>query len=380
MDKRTLKWSTVFGIAMLYSSVVCVTAAAGEIEYPLLNTTQDTLTPKAGRKIIQFSILASTSTQSEDVHSDTMRSRARKRTEQPDYADVQYGPYERNKLDIWLAENESPTPLVVYFHGGGFFTGDKHTIRQSLNKQNLLSSLLAAGISVAAVNYRLSTTAPYPAQMHDGARALQFLRYNAARYNIDPARIGVSGTSAGGGISLWLAFHEDLSDPVSKDPINRLSTRVSAAVVYNTQTTYDPRKIMKLFNTKHVEWPLIKFFGMYTANDVNDPKYHPLFIDASSINHLTTDDVPVLLYYSQAEIPLEANTRGHKHIHHPRFGQLLKEKMDQLVIVCVLKLREDYRNSSSNVIKDSVNFFIDAFNKNNHAFPDKPSIQLPSVH
>jgi acetyl esterase/lipase len=306
----------------------------------------------------------------EDANNDTMHSRAEKRSEQPDYTDVQYGPYQRNTLDIWLADDESPTPLVVYFHGGGFFAGDKHSIRQSLNKQKLLSSLLAAGISVAAVNYRRSTTAPYPAQMHDGARALQFLRYYAARYNIDPARIGVSGTSAGGGISLWLAFHEDLADPSSNDPIDRLSTRVSSAVVYDSQTTYDPRKIMKLFNTTHVEWPLIKFFGMHTAADVNNPKYHALFVDASAINHLTTDDVAVMLYYSQAEKPLEANTRGPKYIHHPHFGHLLKENMDRLGIVCVLKLREDYRSSSSNIIQDSVNFFIDVFNKNNHAIPD----------
>ena len=134
------------------------------------------------------------------------------------------------------------------------------------------------------------------------------------------------------------------------------------AVVYDTQTTYDPRKIMELFNTTHVDEALIPFFGMRTAADVNDPGYHPLFLDASPINHLTRDDAPVMLYYSQADTPLEANSPGKEHIHHPRFGYLLKEKMDRLGIKCTLKLREDYLYRFSNLNKDRVDFFVDAFN------------------
>ena len=282
---------------------------------------------------------------------------ADKHRELPDCADVPYGPHELNKLDIWLAGTQMPSPLVVYFHGGGFARGDKRSIRP-----RLLNSLLASGISVAAVNYRLSRYAPYPAQMLDGARALQFLRRHAAEYNIDPDRIGATGVSAGGGISLWLAFHDDMANPASEDPVSRQSTRLSAAVAYETQTTYDPRKIMDLFSTSHVDEALIPFFGMDTAADVADPTYYPLFIDASPINHLTADDVPVMLYYSQADVPLRANTPGKEHIHHPSFGHLLKEKMDRLGIPCVLKHRVDYRDSGGNVIQDSVDFFVNRFN------------------
>jgi acetyl esterase/lipase len=321
MDSGTSMWLTLFSITVLLSTGVFVTTFAD----------------------------------------DTMNNPTEKRREQPDYADVLYGPHKRNTLDIWLADNEDPTPLVVYFHGGGFHGGDKRKVRQ-----RLLNSMLAEGISVAAVNYRRSTSAPYPAQMHDGARALQFLRHHAARYNLDPARIGASGVSAGGGISLWLAFHEDMADPVSKDPIARQSTRISAAVVYDTQTTYDPRKIMELFNTNHVDKPLIALFGMHSAADVNNPVYHPLFFDASPINHLTRDDVPVMLYYSQADEPVKVVTRGMDYIHHPRFGHLLKEKMDRLGIVCVLKLRGDYLYRFSNLNQDRVNFFLGAFDKKNH--------------
>jgi hypothetical protein len=318
MGKGTFRWLVLFGITVLLSTGVRVTTCAD----------------------------------------DTMLNPTEKQREQPDYANVLYGPHEKNTLDIWLAGNEVPTPLVVYFHGGGFRGGNKDSI-----KQRLLGSLLAAGISVAAVNYRLSNTAPYPAQMQDAARAVQFLRHNAVRYNIDPARIGATGVSAGGGISLWLAFHEDMANPASKDPIARLSTRISAAVVYETQTTYDPRTIMELFNTTHVDEPLIPFFGMHSAADVDDPAYHPLFFDASPINHLTRDDVPVMLYYSQADKPLKVITHGTDYIHHPRFGHLLKEKMDRLGVRCVLKLRKDYLYRFSNLNQDRVDFFVDVFDQ-----------------
>lgn len=270
----------------------------------------------------------------------------------PDVADVKYGPHARNVFDLWLAKSERPAPLVIYYHGGGFRAGDKRTINPSLLKQ-----LLAGGVSVAAANYRLTDTAPFPAQMHDCARALQFIRHNAGKYNIDPKRVGATGGSAGAGISMWLAFHDDLADPASKDPVARQSTRISAAVVYGAQSSYDPRFIRKLFDTDQVEGALIALFGMGKASDVDDPKFHPLFEEASAINHATRGDPPVMLFYPQANTPLPKNSSGREHIHHPKFGFVLKEKLDKLGVECVLKLRKDYPDR--NPIDEYVKFFFE---------------------
>ena len=87
----------------------------------------------------------------------------------PGQKNVPYGPHERNVLDFWPAESKPPTPLVVYIHGGGFRGGSK----ESLNARTL-RELLDAGISVAAVNYRLVSHAPLPAAHDDCRRALQF--------------------------------------------------------------------------------------------------------------------------------------------------------------------------------------------------------------
>lgn len=277
---------------------------------------------------------------------------ARPRPPAPDHADVKYGPHERNVFDLWLAKSKAPTPLVIYYHGGGFRGGDKRTINVALLKQ-----LLDGGVSVAAANYRLSGTAPFPAQMHDCARALQFIRHHAKEYNIAPKRVGATGGSAGAGISMWLAFHDDLADPKSGDPIARQSTRLTCAVVYAAQSSYDPRFIRKLFDTDQVDGALIRFFGMKDASDVDDPKFHPLFEEASAITHATADDAPVMLFYPQPNTPLPPNSSGRQHIHHPKFGFVLKEKLDKLGVECVLKLRKDYPNGRPT--DDYVKFFLD---------------------
>jgi len=278
----------------------------------------------------------------------------RPRIPAPDFTDIKYGPHERNVFDLWLAKSDSPTPLVIYYHGGGFRGGDKRSVNRALLKQ-----LVEGGVSVAAVNYRLSGVAPFPAQMHDCATALQFIRHHAAKYNIDPKRVGATGGSAGAGISLWLAFHDDLADPSSSDPVARESTRLTAAVVYAAQSSYDPRFIKELFETNQVDGALIPLFGMAEPRDVDDPKFHPLFEEASPINHVTSDDAPVMLFYPQANRPLPPNSDGRQHIHHPKFGFVLKGKLDKVGVECVLKLREQYPDGAP--IEEYAKFFLDKF-------------------
>ncbi len=123
----------------------------------------------------------------------------------PDISNVKYGDNERNVLDLWKAKSAKPTPLVIFIHGGGFRAGSKDQIPAVLIQKSL-----DAGISIASISYRLTDTAPYPAQMQDGARAVQYLRHRAKELNLDPKRFAAMGGSAGAGISLWLAFHDDL--------------------------------------------------------------------------------------------------------------------------------------------------------------------------
>jgi acetyl esterase/lipase len=271
----------------------------------------------------------------------------------PDVKDAKYGPHERNVIDLWKAKSDKPTPLVIYIHGGGFRAGDKSTL-----DGDLLAKLLDAGISVAAINYRLSQHAPFPAPMLDGGRAVQFARSKAKDWNIDKARVGATGGSAGAGISLWLAFKDDLADPKSEDPIARESTRLSCAAVLGAQSSYDPRWIQKTIGGKAHEHPaLVPFYGL-KEDELDTPKAHRLYEEASPINYVSKDDPPVFLFYNEPKGPLPADAKPGQGIHHPKFGDALKEKLDPLKVECILRHSDDYKGKPADLRKEMVEFFV----------------------
>jgi acetyl esterase len=259
----------------------------------------------------------------------------------PAYPNVHYGPHDRNVLDVWRAKPDpgrpGGTPIVVFFHGGGFRQGDKTGI-----PARLLVKCLNAGISVASANYRLSQDAPYPAPMRDGARAIQYLRMHAKEFGIDPARIGASGSSAGAGIALWVGFHDDLADPKDADPVLRQSSRVKCLGVDGAQTSYDPRFIKREIGGRAHEHSALKPFFAIPDADLGTPKAHRLFEDASPITHATAGDPPVILFYMEPDEPLPADARPGKGIHHPRFGAVLKAKVAPIGVECIVRHARDF--------------------------------------
>ncbi|MBB5034043.1 alpha/beta hydrolase [Prosthecobacter vanneervenii] len=93
------------------------------------------------------------------------------------------------KLDLHRPQGEKP-PLIVYVHGGAWRGGSKEDVP--------IGSLLERGYAIASVNYRLSTQAVFPAQVHDIKAAIRFLRANAGVYHINADKIVIIGSSAGG--------------------------------------------------------------------------------------------------------------------------------------------------------------------------------------
>jgi acetyl esterase len=260
----------------------------------------------------------------------------------PDVVNIRYGPHDRNVLDLWKAKPKSsldrPTPLVVFFHGGGFRGGDKTNVSSWL-----IAQCLDAGISVASANYRLSGTAPFPAPMLDGARAIQFVRLNADALGIDSRRIAASGSSAGAGIALWVGLHDDMADPQNADPIARQSSRVTCLGVDGAQTSYDPRFIKALIGGRAHEHPALRaFYGITSDAELDSPEKRKLYEDASPLNYVSADDPPAILFYAEPKSPLPPDAKPGRGIHHPRFGEALKAKLDPLRIECILHHSSDY--------------------------------------
>jgi acetyl esterase/lipase len=178
--------------------------------------------------------------------------------------------------------------------------------------------------------------------MRDGARAIQYLRLHAAEFGIDPARIAASGSSAGAGIALWIGFHDDLADPTSPDPVLRQSSRLSCLGVDGAQTSYDPRFIKRVIGGRAHEHPaLVLFYGLAGA-DLGTTRAHRLFEDASPIHHASAGDPPVILFYTEPDEPLPAGARPGQGIHHPRFGAVLKARLDPIGVECVVRHTRDF--------------------------------------
>jgi len=244
----------------------------------------------------------------------------------PTHGNVAYGPHERNVLDLWLAESDEPTPLVLYIHGGGFRGGGKESLSGPVLKE-----LLAAKISVAAVNYRLISHKRLPAAHHDCRRALQFLRSKAHEWNIDKTRVGAFGGSAGAQLCMYLAFHDEMARPDSADPIERESTRLTCVATNGGQTTMDFgwwQKWVPGYDRPHRD-P----FEAFDAKTEADLKR--IVADVSALPLISADDPPIHMSYGMAPdapVPSDpARAQGWK-VHHVIFGVKLKEKMDALGI------------------------------------------------
>ena len=251
---------------------------------------------------------------------------------EPTLRDVAYGPHERNKLDLWQAKSDQPTPLVFYIHGGGWVAGSKEA-----NSGPSLT-LLDQGVSYVSINYRLARDENVlPCSLHDAARALQFVRSKAEEWNIDPDRIITSGGSAGGCSSLWLAYHDDLADPESDDPVARESTRVLGAAAIVAQSTINPWVVKERLGPSAFQHEMIwRTVGAPSPEALleNWEQYKDLSIEASPITHVSKDDPPVFIVYGN-NTPAPPETGG---IHHVEFGRILQEACEPLGLSCTIKI------------------------------------------
>jgi acetyl esterase/lipase len=255
----------------------------------------------------------------------------------PTVADFAYGKdSERQKLDLWQAKSETPTPLVLMIHGGGWAGGDK-----SLYDERHIQPYLENGISVARINYRFILQAmeqgvepPVKACLHDAACALQTIRAKAKEWNIDPRRVGATGGSAGACTSLWLALHDDLAEPNSSDPIARESTRLACAAVVGAQTSLDPKQLR--------EWmPNAEYGGHafgFAAKGRTRPQEFELLIpnrekvlpwikEYSPIELVSKDDPPIYLDYPGEKTEPKLGEPQKDPTHSAIYGIKLEEKL-----------------------------------------------------
>ncbi|MBI5653068.1 MAG: alpha/beta hydrolase [Chloroflexi bacterium] len=194
------------------------------------------------------------------------------------------------KLDLaYPKQIQASARVAVYVHGGGWTSGDKGGGAGSLDAR----AVLERGYVVASLNYRLAPQFKWPAQIVDVKCAIRFLRAHASELKIDPNKIGVWGSSAGGHLVAMLGTADtrvgfDVGEWLDQ------SSRVQAVV-----DEFGPADLPAMF-TANARATGQQIFGSTSRDD-------PILVQASPITHITKDDPPFLILQGDQDkvVPME---------------------------------------------------------------------------
>lgn len=177
-------------------------------------------------------------------------------------------------------------PVAVYIHGGGWVEGNK--VADAFYK-SVRPQLLARGVAVATIDYRLAPKHRFPAQVHDVTYAIRYLRSQARQRRIDPDRIAAFGTSAGGHLASLLGL-ADKAAGFEGGALPGVSSRVAAVA-----TIAGPSDLTAGFPPV-TQVAIRKAFGSSKA-----PPAAATLAHASPVTHASAGDPPFLVVHGTAD-------------------------------------------------------------------------------
>jgi len=215
-----------------------------------------------------------------------------------EFRDVAYveGGHERQTLDVYVPRDmEGQNPVVVWIHGGGWQNGSKDRCP--------ILYLLDHGYVVASINYRLSGHAVFPAQMHDCKAAIRFLKAHAEKYHIDPNRVGVWGSSAGGHLVALLGTTGDAPETEGDLGVTNGNGAVQAVCDFYGPAdflTMDETDVKSRLRHNAPGSPESKLLGGVPSETLDQAKA------ASPLTYITAEDPPFLIYHGDKDpvVPL----------------------------------------------------------------------------
>ena len=199
----------------------------------------------------------------------------------------------RQTLDLFIPDNredDEPLPLIIWIHGGGWRAGDK----KSGHASSRIPALVSTGRYIgAAIGYRLSEEAQWPAQIHDCKAAVRWLRARSKKFGINPDKIAVWGTSAGGHLASMLGTSGGLMELEGElGKHRRKSSRVQAVI-----NGYGPSALLQMDDhpSKIIHNAPYSPESKLIGAPIQKAKAKAL--QASPINHASADDPPFLHFH-----------------------------------------------------------------------------------
>ena len=193
------------------------------------------------------------------------------------------------RLDLYRPQTvEAPLPVIVSIHGGGWEAGSK--------EQSPGTDLAAQGYAVAALEYRLSGEAAFPAQIEDCKAAVRWLRANAGKYNLNPNRMAAYGASAGGHLAVLLGTSSGMADLEGAESNLEYSSRVQAVV-----DLYGPTDFLAMGGSHNdADSPESRLIGGPIQQNVDK------VVRANPIVYIGRDDPPFLIVHGDSDeaVPL----------------------------------------------------------------------------
>jgi ankyrin repeat protein/acetyl esterase/lipase len=211
-------------------------------------------------------------------------------------------------LDLHLPLVVSDSNLVVWVHGGEWRSGSKEDMP--------LGALVEAGYTVASVDYRLSSVAPFPAQIHDIKAAIRYLRARAARYGYRAERIAIAGASAGGHLAALVGTTNG-SHELEGTIGNHLdqSSDVQAVVDY-----YGPTNFMTILSQSTPYGLNVRVPALQPLLGGQPDEKPDLAKLASPVNHVDEKDPPLLLIHGDQDLQVPMNQSHELHGKYKQFA------------------------------------------------------------
>ena len=213
---------------------------------------------------------------------------------------VVYGMYSGSALLLDVHYPAQPNGLgIVFIAGSGWNSALGYgatPLKESPQVEIYVPSLTQAGYIVFTVTHRATPAFRYPVPVEDAQRAVRFIRHNAAKYGIDPTRIGGSGGSSGAHLVSMLATMDGIGDPDDADAVNRESAKLQCVVARAA-----PIDLLRMTpSLGAAALALLLGANVTEATPKASPEYKAAWA-ASPINYVSKDDPPTLLVHGDAD-------------------------------------------------------------------------------